>query len=417
MTVHALKTKTPEAYTVEMKSADKIFGLELGIEVPFFTWKEPNDNIPKIDPKYQFNVETLLPVLWALKTGRKAWLHGHTGTGKSTLIDQVCANLNWPLMRVNFDSEITRMDLIGRDVLDNDGGVTKSRFVDGILPQAIAGPNVLLCDEVDFVRPDVSYVFQRALEDAGILITEDGGRLVKPHPMSRIVATGNTQGQGDDHGIYQGARAQSLAFLDRFTVWVSCEYLKEEQEKKILRALVPDLGPDRMKEVLSYVKEHRQAFLSSKIMQPLSPRGIIAFAEAILMYEEVDKKSALRNAAKCTILDKANPADASVIKGIVDRIETVEKVEEDPKKKASSEETDYKKIKAEVYIKAHGPTPPGLFSSAAISPFTSLGEEEMRAMFPSAAPETLVGIMKIYKTALAAEREKAVAKTESDIPF
>lgn len=314
-----------EDYVIKFVSAEKIFGIkDLDIEVPVFEWKIPHQDIPSANPDYQFHAETLLPVLWALKTGRKAWLHGHTGTGKSTLVTQVCARLNWPVLRVNFDSEITRMDMIGRDVLENKDGVTTSRFVDGILPQAISSPSVLLCDEVDFIRPDVSYVFQRALEDEGILVTEDGGRLVKPHQYSRIIATSNTQGQGDDFGIYQGARAQSLAFLDRFTVWIKCDYLDETSEAKVIKAMVPDLDKKRLKEVLAYTKEHRQAFLGSKIMQPLSPRGVVAFAEAIVMLDDMKATKSFHKAASMTLLNKANPSDASVIKGILDRIEAPE---------------------------------------------------------------------------------------------
>lgn len=324
----ALKAVTEEVsvkesgYSVNLVEASDVFNIKgLKIDVPVFDWDHPNSHVPAVNPDYQFSAETLLPILWALTKSRKAWLHGHTGTGKSTLIEQVCARLNWPMMRVNFDSEITRMDLIGRDVLEAKDGVTQSRFVDGILPQAIAGPFVLLCDEVDFVRPDVSYVFQRALENEGIMIAEDGGRIVKPHQWSRIFATANTQGQGDDFGIYQGARAQSLAFLDRFTVWVRCDYLPEKQEEKIVKALVEGLGEDRLKEVLAYTKEHRQAFLGNKIMQPLSPRGVIAFAEAIVLFDSMGNKKALQLAANATLLHKANTSDASVIKGILDRIE------------------------------------------------------------------------------------------------
>lgn len=318
----AVMEPTPHGFSLTKKFASEIFGIKgLNIEMPVFQWKEENPDVPTVNEHYQFNEETLLPVLWALKTGRKAWLHGHTGTGKSTLITQVCARLNWPMKRVNFDSEITRMDLIGRDVLKNDGGVTTSEFVDGILPQAMVEPCVLLCDEVDFIRPEVSYVYQRVLEDEGLLVTEDGGRLVKPNRFFRIIATSNTQGQGDEFGIYQGARAQSLAFLDRFTVWVKCDYLPEDQETAIIKALVPDLPKDRLKEVVSYAKEHRAAFLGSKLMQPLSPRGIVAFAEGIVMYDSLKTKDALKKAATVTLLHKANPSDAAVIKGILDRIE------------------------------------------------------------------------------------------------
>lgn len=257
------------------KAKDVFFGprsrlKDLDFEVPVF--KGHNQNVPEIDEHYKFRKEYLVPILWALMHNKNAWLSGHTGTGKSTLITQICARLNWPLVRVNFDSEISRMDLVGRDVLKrDDDGTTVSMFVDGILPQALQQPCVLLCDEVDFIRPDVAYVFQRALESEGLLISEDGGRLVKPHPYSRIIATGNTQGQGDDTGIYQGARAQSMALLDRFTVWVQCDYLDITEERKLVTESVKDIDEGLMDQIMAYVTEHRKAFESLKVSQPLPP--------------------------------------------------------------------------------------------------------------------------------------------------
>lgn len=306
--------------TPTMKPAAKVFGInhpELNFDVPVFS--DPSPHVPAIDPNYQFRPEYLVPVLWGLVHNKKEWLSGHTGTGKSTLVAQVCARLNWPMMRLNFDSEISRMDLVGRDVLRKDeDGHTVSAFVDGVLPQALQGPFVLLCDEVDFIRPDVAYVFQRALEDDGLLISEDGGRLVKPHPYSRIIATGNTQGQGDDFGIYQGARAQSMAFLDRFTVWVKCEYLPHEQERGLIQKLVPDANAWLLDQVMAYVDEHRQAFDQLKVAQPLSPRSIISLTQLGVFYG-ADKKPMMR-AATDSILNKCNSNDRNTLGGILDRV-------------------------------------------------------------------------------------------------
>lgn len=315
---------------VSWKLASKVFNLEdemLNFKVPVFL--DDHEHVPEIDPAYEFRADYILPVLRAIIENENAWLSGHTGTGKSTLVKQVCARLNYPLIRVNFDSEISRMDLIGRDVLRKDpDGVTVSEFVDGILPQAISSPCMLLCDEVDFIRPDVAYVFQRALEDEGLLISEDGGRVVKPHKWSRIVATGNTQGQGDDHGIYQGARAQSMAFLDRFTAWLQCEYLPIEQEKKLIKTLVPDISQRLLNQLMKYVREHREAFTGLKISQPLSPRGVEALAKGCVFY---DKRcdNALLESAKYVLLNKANTTDRAVMVGVLDRVAT-------PKKKATS---------------------------------------------------------------------------------
>lgn len=304
-----------------LQKATKVFGNghpELNFDVPVF--KERGANVPEIDPNYQFRTEYLVPVLWGLVNNKNTWLSGHTGTGKSTLIAQICARLNWPMIRINFDSEISRMDLVGRDVLQKDAsGATVSTFVDGILPQALQLPCVLLCDEVDFIRPDVAYVFQRALEDEGLLISEDGGRLIKPHPMSRIIATANTQGQGDDFGIYQGARAQSMAFLDRFTVWVRCEYLPHKEERQLIGKLVPEATKWILDQTMDYVNEHRKAFEQLKVSQPISPRTITTLAQLATFYAKTDKKPLLR-AAQDSVLNKCNTSDKNTIVGILDRV-------------------------------------------------------------------------------------------------
>lgn len=300
--------------------ASTVFGLEhneLNFMVPVF--KKPTGNVPKIDPNYKFRPEYLVPVLWGLVNNKNTWLSGHTGTGKSTLVAQICARLNWSMVRINFDSEISRMDLVGRDVLKKDpSGATISVFVDGILPQALQQPCVLLCDEVDFIRPDVAYVFQRALEDDGLLISEDGGRLVQSHPYSRIVATANTKGQGDDDGIYQGARAQSMAFLDRFTVWVKCEYLPPAQERELIATMVPGIESAVLDQVMQYAAEHRQAFDQLKIAQPLSPRSMVCMAQLCAFYAQ--DTAPLRRAALDSILNKCNPTDRATVVGILDRV-------------------------------------------------------------------------------------------------
>jgi cobaltochelatase CobS len=300
-------------------------------KVPVWNWftldsngdKVPAEHplVPKKQGDYIFDLKTLPTLLWALNKNKKSWLSGHTGTGKSSLIEEICAYLNYPLIRINFDSEITRMDLIGRDTLTKDDGVTISNFAEGILPQALKQPCVLLCDEIDFIRPDIAYVMQRALEDKGLLITEDAGRLIEPHPYCRIVATANTQGQGDDFG-YQGARTQSMAFLDRFTVWLDVEYLPRAQEKKLIEARVTDLDPKYLDQILDYVQEHRKAFIDGDIGQPISPRGVLTLCEAVKTFTSLYAKpeEGLQVALQSTILNKANLQDRNVLKGVIDRM-------------------------------------------------------------------------------------------------
>lgn len=306
------------AYDVfDVGNAKNIFDFD----VPTFDWSAPHPEVPALDPDYQFQPEQLMRVLWAIVTNQKAWLYGHTGTGKSSLIEQVCARLNYPMVRVNFDSEITRMDLIGRDVLANAGGTVTTRFEDGILPRALQMPCILLCDEMDFIRPDVAYVMQRALENKGLLITEDGGRLIQPDPMCRIIATANTKGGGDDTGRYMGARPQSGAFLDRFTCWVEVDYMTPSAVSKLIEAKVPNIDKDGLKILRDYAKEHWTGFRQGDILQPLSPRGLISAGNAYTFFKGLmPVAEAMERAIRATISDRCSDTDAQTINGLVQRV-------------------------------------------------------------------------------------------------
>ena len=309
------------------QEAWKAFGLtrgkeQFGFKVPTWEWDGVHPHVPEVDEDYVFRPFELLRVLYAVMTNQRCYLHGHTGTGKTTLIEQVAARLNWPFMRVNFDSEITRMDLIGRDVLTNEGGVTASKFVDGILPQMMSGPYIGCLDEIDFVRPDIAYVLQRAAEGNGLMLTEDGGRMVKPHKLFRMFATGNTVGQGDEYGMYQGARPQSMAFLDRFTVWVKVDYLKPADRKKLIKSRLPKLDDAHAEKLNNYITEHLTAFTQSKVMQPISPRGFLSLGQAMTAYMSFipDEKKAVEEAIATTILDRASVNDRAVLKAISQRV-------------------------------------------------------------------------------------------------
>lgn len=307
----------PEGKLIFKKASEVFDGVELSkdFDVPTWDWDGVHPDVPAVDNHYIFRPEYLIRVLYAIITNKRAYLQGHTGSGKTTLIEQVAARLGYPFVRVNFDSEVTRMDLIGRDVLSTDeDGNTISTFVDGMLPRAMSNPCILCCDEIDFVRPDVAYVMQAALEGNGLRITEDGDRYVKPHPDMRMFATGNTVGQGDEFSMYQGARPQSLALLDRFTVWLKIEYLKEDERENLIKRHFPMLRDADLKKITKYTREHLAAFDQQDITQPLSPRGMLALAEATVLLDDIGM------ALQMTVLDKANREDYVTLKGIVDRV-------------------------------------------------------------------------------------------------
>lgn len=313
---------------VVTRKAFELFGMKKGgsfdFEVPVWEWDAPHPDVKPVDPNYIFREEELLSLLYSVITNERCWLHGHTGTGKTTLIEQVAARLNWPVRVVNFDSEITRMDLIGRDTLVNEGGTTISKFIDGILPQCMVQPYFIVCDELDYIRPDVSYVMQRVFEGNGLTLTEDGGRHIAPHAMFRIFATGNTQGQGDDFGMYAGARVQSMAMLDRFTAWISVDYLPAAMRRQLLASSVPHLEPKMADKVAQYVTEHIEAFKTAKIVKPISPRGMISLAKAIANFQALlpsgEKKKAVEIAMNRSILNACTTQDKVVLKAIIARV-------------------------------------------------------------------------------------------------
>lgn len=305
---------------IAMKKAGDVFPSLVGVdmEIPVWEWDGVHPDVPAIDPHYIYREDLLVKALYAILSNQRMYLQGHTGAGKTTLIEQIAAHLNWPFTRINFDSEITRMDLIGRDTLQ-DG---KSVFVDGMLPRAMSGPYICVFDELDFCRPDVSYVMQAALEGNGLNITEDGGRVVHPHEQFRMFGTGNTVGQGDEHGMYQGARPQSLAFLDRFTIWAKVEYLSDNERQDLVRRHFPALSDTDVTTIGKYTTEHLEAFEKSRVLQPISPRGMLAIARSVMFFNAVypkDKKNMYR-ALKQTIVDRATESDAAVLGGLVDRV-------------------------------------------------------------------------------------------------
>lgn len=309
-----------------LQNAAKLFGLTgtaakpFEFEVPCYEWDGDHPFVPEIDPAYQFNPKQLLNILTAILTNQRAYLYGDTGCGKTTLIEQIAARLNYPVIRVNFDSEITRMDLIGAKDIVVSSGHPVTVFTEGVLPQAMQQPCIMLCDELDFIRADVAYVFQRALEGKGLTLPEDGGRVIVPHAGFRIIATGNTQGNGDETGRYQGAKPQSAAFLDRFTMWIKCDYMSHPEVERLLNTKYPKLGKAATT-LANYAREHWVAFKNGEVLTALSPRGLLACAMTYTIYRPLmDEKQALKNAMDVTFVERASKEDAQTINGLISRV-------------------------------------------------------------------------------------------------
>jgi len=306
----------PEGKMVIRKASELFPDVELKVdfEVPYMEWDGEHPDVPVIDNHYVWRPQILQRLLYSIAYKKRPYLSGDTGSGKTTAVEQLAARLNFPFYRVSFDSDITRGDLTGKDKITAKDGVTQSEYLMGILPKILSGPGFACFDEIDFVMPDVGYVMQSVLEGNGMRLLEEGGKEIKQHPLCRLFATGNTVGQGDDTGKYQGARPQSLAFLDRFGPWIEVDYLSDTERETLLRRHCPALNAEQRERILAYTTEHIKAFKQDKVLQPISPRGMLSIGEATQVFGDV------REAIEMNVVDRASQIDRPAIVGIIDRV-------------------------------------------------------------------------------------------------
>ena len=316
----------PSGTVVVKKAFDVFEGTSaplFDIDVPVGEWDGVHPYVPEKDDSYVFNADTLVPLLVAIRDGQNPWLKGHTGTGKTTLAEQIYARLKLPVYRVNLDSDITRGELVGREVLTTNDGNTVTKFVDGVIPKAMQEPCLLLLDEVDASRPDLGFVLQRLTEGNGFMLLEDGGRTIQPHPFFRIIATANTNGRGDDTGLYSGTRALGAAFINRFKPYIDVEYMPAEEERSLLQSKV-GVSEDDARIITNYSTEHRVSFMQANLTLPCSPRDTMALGMAYLNYsrlfEHKSRQEQWELAFNHTLVNAADSDDAQVIRGFINRV-------------------------------------------------------------------------------------------------
>src|ERR1700682_4024650 len=216
------------------------FGLDVAMSVPAFS--KPNEYVPDLDTAYVFDRETTLAILAGFAHNRRVLIQGYHGTGKSTHIEQVAARLNWPCIRVNLDSHISRIDLIGKDAIVLRDGKQITEYREGLLPWALQHACALVFDEYDAGRPDVMFVIQRVLEVEGKLTLLDQNRVIHPHPAFRLFATANTVGLGDTTGLYHGTQQINQGQMDRWNIVATLNYLPEDEEVEIVLAKAPSFA-------------------------------------------------------------------------------------------------------------------------------------------------------------------------------
>src|SRR5580692_9051450 len=292
-------------------SARQLFGIDTDMEVPAFS--QATEHVPEIDDAYLFDQDTTLAILAGFAHNRRVMVQGYHGTGKSTHIEQVAARLNWPCIRVNLDSHISRIDLIGKDAIVLRDGMQVTEFREGLLPWALQHAAALVFDEYDAGRPDVMFVIQRVLEVQGKLTLLDQNRVIHPHPAFRLFATTNTIGLGDTTGLYHGTQQINQGQMDRWSIVTTLNYLTHDAEEEIVLAKAPHYNNADGKKIISAMVRladmTRNAFVAGDLSTVMSPRTVMSWAQNAEIFGDVGFAFRLTFLNKCDELERASVAE------------------------------------------------------------------------------------------------------------
>ena len=290
-------------------SIKQTFGIESNLEVEAFSKK--NDYVPDIDKSYIFDRDTTVAILSGFAYNKRVLVQGYHGTGKSTHIEQIAARLNWPCIRINLDSHVSRIDLIGKDAITLKDNKQVTEFKEGILPWSIQNPVALVFDEYDAGRPDVMFVIQRVLEADGSFTLLDKNKVIKQNKYFRLFATTNTIGLGDTTGLYHGTQQINQGQMDRWNIVTSLNYLSLDKEMQIILAKNKNLNNTKDKEkVANMIKVAtltRKGFIGGDISTVMSPRTVLHWAENSQIFKDVGY------AFRVTFLNKCDEIEKSII--------------------------------------------------------------------------------------------------------
>ncbi len=300
--------------------ARDVFGIDLDWDVPAYSVRCPN--VPDIDESYSFDLDTTKAILAGFVHNRRVLVQGYHGTGKSTHIEQIAARLNWPCVRINLDSHISRVDLIGKDAIVLKDGKQITEYKEGLLPWALQRPVALVFDEYDAGRPDVMFVIQRVLEGEGRLTLLEQNKVIRPHPSFRLFATSNTIGLGDTTGLYHGTQPINQGQMDRWNIVVTLNYLSFEKEREIVLRKNPAATSkteiQQLETMIRMAELTRNGFISGDISTLMSPRTVLSWADNARIYGD------LHEAFRVTFLNKCDELERGIVKEYYQRCFGVE---------------------------------------------------------------------------------------------
>ena len=292
-------------------SLKQTFGIDSEMEVDAFSKK--NEYVPEIDKNYKFDRDTTLAIISGFAFNKRVLVQGYHGTGKSTHIEQIAARLNWPCIRVNLDSHVSRIDLIGKDAIVLKDGKQVTQFNEGILPWSIQNPVALVFDEYDAGRPDVMFVIQRVLEAEGNFTLLDKNKVIKQNKFFRLFATSNTVGLGDTTGLYHGTQQINQGQMDRWNIVTTLNYLSLEKEMDIILAKNKNFnnskGKEKVSNMIKVASLTRKGFISGDISTVMSPRTVLHWAENAEIFKDVGYAFRVTFLNKCDEIEKNTIAE------------------------------------------------------------------------------------------------------------
>jgi len=299
------------AFKPDKTVSPKIFGVDSDMKIPAFSKR--TEYVPEMDEAYRFDPQTTLAILAGFAHNRRVMVQGYHGTGKSTHIEQVAARLNWPMVRVNLDSHVSRIDLVGKDAIVLKDGKQITEFREGLLPWALQRPVAIVFDEYDAGRPDVMFVIQRVLEASGKLTLLDQNRVISPNPFFRLFSTTNTVGLGDTTGLYHGTQQINQGQMDRWSIVATLNYLDHDAEAAIVLAKAKSYDtPEGKRTIMAMVRVAdmtRNAFMNGDISTVMSPRTVITWAENAEIFGDIGLAFRMTFLNKCDELERPTVAE------------------------------------------------------------------------------------------------------------
>jgi cobaltochelatase CobS len=292
--------------------ARQLFGVDTDMKVPAFS--KADARVPDLDPDYVFDPDTTLAILAGFACNRRVMIQGYHGTGKSTHIEQVAARLNWPCVRVNLDSHISRIDLVGKDAIVLKDGKQVTEFREGLLPWALQHPAALVFDEYDAGRPDVMFVIQRVLETEGKLTLLDQNRVIRPNPWFRLFSTTNTVGLGDTTGLYHGTQQINQAQMDRWNIVTTLNYLPADTETAIVAAKAKGFDKKTIANMVKVADMTRRGFIGGDISTVMSPRTVMTWAQNAQIF------GSLGFAFRVSFLNKCDETERGIVAEYYQRV-------------------------------------------------------------------------------------------------